>query len=181
MTRTHITRLLVVGALLSLAGATFADDSRLSTLLPGSGCISGYNLVAAAERDATDEAGLYSMYDGAVPDMQKYGVCFAHQRVFKSSRGKTLTIDAYTLYTWQHAKAYYNTQKCGIKSLAGFLTWPVKQEACAAQSVGMTTCYVWGANYMASISLQGAAASDLSAAKSLATYISNKIQAVCHK
>ena len=185
MTRIRIHGLLVIGALgfavLSIAGTALADDSRLSVLLPGNGCVSGYKVVAVAERDATNEAGLYSMYDGAVPDMQKSGVCYAHQRVFRNAAGKSITIDIYTLYTWQHAKADYTTQKNSIKALPGFQIWPIKQEACAAQTGGMTTCYVWSANYMASVSVQGAASSDLSTAKSIASFISNKIQAVCHK
>ena len=181
MARTRIHGLLVIAALLSIAGTTLADGSRLSVLLPGTGIVAGYSVVALAERDGIDEAGLYAMYDGAVPNMQKYGVCYAHQRVFRNARGKSITIDAYTLYTWQHAKAYYTSEKNGIKSLSGFQIWPIKQEACAAQNVGMTTCYAWGANYMASISVQGAAATDLSTAKSIATFVSTKIQALCHK
>ena len=181
MTRTRSHGLLAIAALFCIAGAALAEGSRLSVLLPGNGSIPGYNVVAVAERDATDEAGLYSMYDGAVPDMQKYGVCYAHQRVFRNAKGKSITIDAYTLYTWQHAKAYYTSEKGGLKTLSGFQVWPIKQEACTAQNVGMTACHVWGANYMASISAQGASASDLSTAKSIAAFISSKIQAVCHK
>jgi hypothetical protein len=172
----------VLGASLTAgASASAASSSGLGLFLPGAGFAPGWSIVSAAERDAVDEKGLYDMYDGAVPDMQKRGVCYAHQRTFRNGKGKSITVDIYTLYTWQHAKAYYGLEKSGIRSLPKFTTWPLKAEACAAQAAGTTTCFLWSRNYAASISVQGAGSDDLTTAKSVATAISGKIKAYYSK
>jgi hypothetical protein len=156
--------------------ASAADSSGLTVFLPGGDDISGWNVVSAAERDATDEKGLYDTYDGAVEGMQKLGICYAHQRMFRNSSGKIVTIDIYTLYTWQHAKAYYVAQKNAMKSMTNFRTWQITQEACAAQGAGTTTAYVWGKLYAACVTVQGGSGADLTTARAFVTTISNKIR-----
>ena len=144
-------------------------------LLPGDNVISGWHILAGADRKAASEAGLYDMYDGAVPQMREAGMYAAAQRIYKKGN-KRFTVDLLKFSTWQQAKAYYVARRDEISATAGFgKTNSVKQELSRTTAAGTTVGYFWNKRYMCSLSVNGTSDAEKQAVTSVATYISQKI------
>lgn len=159
---------------LTAAGAAV----NLLALLPGSGGVTGWALVAGAEKQASTDKGLYSMYDGAVPVMKQAGIVAGGQRIYKSG-SKRLTVDIFRFSTSAAAMKYYQKRKAEIAGSKGFGPIAGIQQAGVAAVTGRTTvAYTWNKQYCTSLSVNCCTAADKQALAAFARYTARKITAL---
>lgn len=164
--------LLLLGwALLAAAGVQAALLSRL----PASGEIPGWSILSGGDRAALNEQGLYSLYDGAAPQMKQAGIKLASQRVYKKG-SKRLTADVYKFAGPAQAKAYYLKRKAEIAQGSGFgVLGGIKSEAVRAQFGRTSLCYLWQKDICCTLSVNGTAAAEKTALQDFAKNISKRL------
>ncbi|MCX7598383.1 MAG: hypothetical protein N2512_05890 [Armatimonadetes bacterium] len=163
------TRLLATAAMVLAALALAAG--KLEKLLPPSSAIPGWMVNTAADRGAYDVEGLYGIYDGDVPHLQKFGIQAAHQRMYKK-QNKRAIVDLMRLDTRTHAQALFADRTRGT---SGSTVPGVKEKSLLVSASGTTVVYFWQRNYFCTISTFGSSAADRQAAVSFAKFISAKI------
>jgi hypothetical protein len=144
-------------------------------LLPGSGTLAGWSLVPGAERKAGTTAGLYGMYDGAVPDMQAAGVTAAGQRIYTRD-SRRLSVDLLRFTSADRAKAYYVRRKAEISKASTFggLTG-IRDAGCCASISRSSVAYLWCRSYYASLTINGNTAADRATLRAFAQHISTRV------
>lgn len=163
--------------IVALAWQAARAEVSLTSLVPASGEVSGWEAVAAADKLGTGEAGLYEVYDGGAGEFLDAGVTQVFERTFKHE-GKYLKLSLNRTTSWQKAKAFYKKRKAGISVLDTFMTHPdIKQELSKATNAGSTTAYMWVRNYFCSISVNGTSADLRNAVKAFGTRISARVTA----
>ncbi|MCD6352013.1 MAG: hypothetical protein J7M26_07830 [Armatimonadetes bacterium] len=158
-----------------LAAGLLWAEPLLKTFLPGSNTISGWVIFKAADRGAYNLQGLYDLYDGDVPHLQKFGLQAAHQRVYKKGT-KRVIVDLMRLDNYQHAKALYQERTQGLNELPGCkVLSDVRQQGMLVPTGGVTVVYFWQRNYLCSISVFGTGNAEKQTASTFAHWISNRI------
>lgn len=161
---------LLSAVVIILAAAALAAG-KLDKFLPPSNAIPGWVISASADRGAYDVAGLYGLYDGDVPHLQKFGIQAAHQRMYKK-QNKRAIVDLMRLDTKTHARALFADRTRGTQ---GSAVPGVKEKSLLVSASGTTVVYFWQRNYFCTISTFGSTAADRQAAIAFAKYISTKI------
>lgn len=163
-------------AALALAAATAAvAASSMWDLLPGDATFPEWRLIPDAERKAGTTAGLYTMYDGAVPDLLKAGVIAAGQRLY-SRDGRRVTVDLFRFASVNQARAYYVKRKSEISQTTSFAGMDgIREAGCCASISRHSVAYLWCRGYCASLGINGNTAQDRATLKAFARYISQRI------
>ncbi len=170
-----ITVIVAGSALIAVQGA--AETALLASFLPNSGQMAGWQIIAGTDRGGTTDEVLYTIYDGAVPQMRQKGLKSAHQRIYRKS-DQRISMDMFRLGNWQQAKAYFlphrETQRDGAASFALYNT--IKQQAFVAEAAGSITGMFWQRNYVCLVGMQGSGPTDRATVKAFLTFASNKIK-----
>lgn len=161
---------LAIVAVVSVSVALAAG--KLDKFLPPSNVIPGWVVSASADRGAYDVEGLYGLYDGDVPHLQKFGIQAAHQRMYKK-QNKRAIVDLMRLDTRTHAQALFADR---TKGTSGSAVSGVKEKGLLVSASGTTVVYFWQRNYFCTISTFGSSTADRQAAVAFAKYISAKIE-----
>lgn len=168
-------RLSVAAALALAAGTSAFAAPSMWDLLPGDTTFPGWRLVPGAERKASTTAGLYAMYDGAVPDLQKAGVVAAGERIY-SRDGRRVTVDLFRFGSVDQARTYYVKRKAEISQTTTFAAMDGLREAgCYASVSRHSVAYLWCRGYCASLGINGSTAQERATLKAFARYISQRI------
>ena len=165
--------MIVLFVLVALGTAQAALLSRL----PAGNEIRGWGVITGGDRVAADQKGLYSLYDGAAPDMMKQGIALASQRIYKKGN-KRLTIDVYKFATAAQARAYYNARKAEIARSKAF--WSGGCNTCGvARAISGRThiAYLWQKQLCCTMSVNGTTDVEKSALEAFAASINKKIAA----
>jgi len=144
---------------------------KLDKFLPPTNAVPGWVVSASADRGAYDVEGLYGLYDGDVPHLQKFGIQAAHQRMYKN-QSKRAIVDLMRLDTKTHAQALFADRTKGTR---GSAVSGVKEKSLLVSASGTTVVYFWQRNYFCTVSTFGSTAADRQAAVAFARYISAKI------
>mgnify|MGYP005836057825 CR=1 FL=1 len=181
MLRRSPKREFVLGVRLSLTALAFSAAvptvaaSSMWDLLPGDATFPGWRVVPGTERKASTTAGLYAMYDGAVPDLQQAGVVAAGQRIY-SRDNRRVTVDLFRFATVGQARAYYVQRKSEISQTTSFAGITGLREAGCYASISRTSvAYLWCRGYYASLSVNGSTPDDRATLKTFAQYISKRV------
>ncbi len=163
--------------ILAMAWQAAGAEVSLKSLAPADDEISGWKLVAGADKLGTGESGLYDVYDGGAGEYLDAGITQVFQRTYKND-GKYLKVSINRVGSWQQAKAFYLKRRSGIAGLDSFMKHSdIKQELSKATNAGSTIAYMWARNYFCSISVNGDAADQRNAVKAFGRKISAKITA----
>lgn len=174
--------ILVTGIVIVAGGVVLAAQSAtlthsLASFLPNSGQIRGWQVIPDTDRGGSTDEVLYTIYDGAVPQMRQQGVKSAHQRIYQKG-DKRISLDIYKLGNWQQAKAYFlphrETQRDGAARFTLYNN--IKQQAFVAQAAGSITGMFWQRNYVCLVGMQGSGHNDRATVKAFLTFVSNKIK-----
>jgi len=161
----------------ALVTTSVTANSLLASFLPRSGQIPGWYIIAGTDRGGSTNEVLYTIYNGAVPQMRQQGVKAAHQRIYKQGE-KRISLDIFSLGNWQQAKAYFlphrQTQQNGASWFALYNN--IKQQAFVAQAAGSITGMGWQRNYVFLVGMQGSGPTDRATVKAFLTFVSNKIK-----
>jgi len=169
--------LLAFALILVVAWQAARAEVSLSALVPGANEVSGWSLVAGADKLGTGEEGLYDVYDGGAGEYLDAGVTQVFERTYRNG-GKYLKVCINRMGAWEQAKAFYLKRRAGIASLPSFMKHSnIKQELSKATNAGSTIAYMWHRNFFCSISVNGDAADQRNAVKDFGTRISGKITA----
>lgn len=162
--------------LLLCASVAFAAV-KLSHFLPPNKALEGWAITKAADRGATDEQGLYGLYDGDVPHLQKYGIKAAHQRMYTKGE-KRLIVDLMQFDTPKHARGLYEDRIKGMEK--GKAVEGVKDKSLMTSANGVTAIYFTQGDYVGTISAFGASSGDKHTARLFAKDISGRIWKTFH-
>jgi len=163
--------------LLGLAGAAALAATGIMSLLPPSGGISGWSVLAGADRKGCTAKDFYSMYDGAAPDMMQAGIVGAGERVYQRG-SKRLTVDIYRFKTTAQAQAYYGRRKAEIARSRAFEAAGDRSSGVARAIGGRTyVSYQWRQKCCCTMSVNGNSAADKAALVAFAGYVSKRIAA----
>ena len=154
MKRSMIRRIALPVVVIALAAGVVLAAS-LSSLLPGSGTIPGWKVVAGSSRGGSDNDTLYGIYDGAVDGLRQKGLKEAYQRQYEKGDAR-ITADVFRFGSWQQAKAYYVEQRNGNSSAGWFKTYSdVKEQGFIAENAGAIVGMLWGKTYTVQIGIAG--------------------------
>lgn len=165
--------LALVWALLALSLVGGAHAALLSRL-PATGEIPGWATVKGGDREATSQKGLFSLYDGAAPDMTQAGIILASQRVYARDN-KRLTIDVYKFVSSQKAALYYQKRKSEISKQPGFAAIGGVRNAVQSRSGRTQVGYLSQKQFCCIISVNGTGAAEKNAIQAFAAAIAHKI------
>ena len=165
-----LARWLPAAALLLVALAFAAV--KVENLLPKSGEVKNWNVVAGTTRSAYGIQALFKMYDGAVEHLKQFGMKAAAQAMYKNGSVKTM-VDVVQLDTPAHAKAYYKDSSRGVKSVQAVNA--SGGGGMMAVASGVTSVYMWRGPFYVNINVFSAHAMDQVTAIKFATCISNHI------
>jgi len=175
--------LAVLGIVVTVAaGGVLAAQSAplthsLASFLPNSGQIRVWQVIPDTDRGGSTDEVLYTIYDGAVPQMRNKGLQAAHQRIYKKGNQR-ISVDIFQMGNWQQAKAYFlphrETQRDGAESFTLYNT--IKQQAFVAAAAGSITGMFWQRNYVCTVGMQGSGVTDQARAKTFLIFASNKIK-----
>lgn len=167
---------LAAGVTLSLLLAGVAGAALLSRL-PTSNEIAGWTVMTGGDRAATNQQGLYSLYDGAAPEMIRQGIALASQRVYKRD-AKRLTIEVYKFATPAQAKTYYSARKAEISHSKAFRATGSSVSGVARAISGRTyVAYLWQQQLCCTMSVNGTTVAEKTALEAFAASIGKKITA----
>ena len=170
-----VPRICLIIGLATLPTSMVLAAPSLWVLLPGDGAVAGWRLVLGAQKKTATVAGLYSIYDGAVPDMLNAGVVGAGQRVYRKE-SRLLTADIFRFSSAVRAKAYYQKRQTEISKLKSFgQLRGITQAACDAAPSRSAVAYLWCREYYAGLSTNGSSDADREALRVFAARISGKI------
>ena len=169
--------LVAFAVILAVAWQAVRAEISLQSLVPGDDEVSGWKVVAGADKLGTGEKGLYDVYDGGAGEYLDAGITQVFQRTYKHG-GKYLKVSINLLGSWQQAKAFYLKRRSGIAGLDSYMKHcDIKQELSKATNAGSTIGYMWARNYFCSISVNGDAADQRNAVKDFGRKISAKVTA----
>ncbi|MCE5238922.1 hypothetical protein LLH23_10570 [bacterium] len=168
--------LLVVG-LLGLTGVAAVAATSIMSLLPPGGAVSGWGVLAGADRKGCTAKDFYGMYDGAAPDMMQAGIVAAGERIYQRG-SKRLTVDIYRFKTTGQAQAYYGRRKAEIARSRAFEAAGDRNSGVARAIGGRTyVSYQWRHKCCCTMSVNGNSAAEKAALVSFAGYVSKRIAA----
>lgn len=169
-------RLLLAGIVAAVLLAGVAQAALLSRLPVGNE-IPGWGVIAGGDRVAADQKGLYSLYDGAAPEMVTRGIALASQRAYQRGN-KRLTIDVYKFATAAQAKAYFSARKAEIARCKAFWAAGSSVSGVARATSGRTyIAYLWQKQLCCTLSVNGTTAAEKTALEAFTASISKKIAA----
>jgi hypothetical protein len=161
----------IPAAALLLVALAFAAI-KVENLLPKSGEVKNWNVVAGTLRSAYGIQALFKLYDGDVERMKKYGMKAAAQAMYKNGAEKTM-VDVMQLDSAAHAKALYKENTAGIKSIKAVNT--SGGGGIMTSASGVTSVYFWRGPIYVNINVFGAKAIDQITAVKFATCVSGHI------
>jgi len=163
--------------ILGLTGVAALAATSIMSLLPPAEAISGWSVVAGADRKGCTAQDFYSMYDGAAPDMMQAGIVAAGERIYQRG-SKRLTVDLYRFKTRGQAQAYYGRRKAEIARNRAFETAGDGNSGVARAIGGRTyVSYQWRRKCCCTMSVNGNSAAEKAALVAFAGYVSKRIAA----